>query len=438
MATTALPSSLPGTARADGVDSPLAYATVLFLGLVAGTQMVDRGLLAMLSPAIQASFGASDAWMGALHGVAGILVASLLAVPLARLADDHSRRLILLGFVGAWSALTLLAACAPNFWLFFMGRAAAGITEFALIPVVYSMIPDLVSEKRRVLANLAFAAIMAAGASAGYFFGGAILNLAVSLTAAFPDLLQPFETWRTAMFLLSLLGLPLVLLGLATMDPPRVRAAAEAVTGSLLAYARTNAALLIGLIGAAGCIAIAVQGLMPLIVMALTRRFPSDLGAIGETLGLLLLVTNFTSLAIAGTLDRVLLPYLRQMGRPLVMASGAALSVPFIAGLMAVSSAEAALWLVGGFLLTTCIANALIPTIIQDIVPGELRARAFAVYSVVISIFCAIGPVMMGALSDRVLGNDLLSAIIAIALPSLALAALGAAIGARSYPKGTS
>lgn len=430
------PSSDAGLPRT-GVDSLAAWATLLFLGLTAGVQMTDRGLLAMLSPAIQTTYQAGDGWIGALHGVAGILVASLLAVPLAKLADGHSRKAMLLGLIAVWALLTLLAAAAPNFPLFFMGRAAAGITEFALIPVVYSMIPDLVSERRRVFANLVFAAIMAAGASAGYYFGGATIQLAGHLVEAAPGLLSGVETWRIAMALLAMLGAPLFLLGLATSDPPRAMPAEAAAvsSGSLFDYARGNARVLVLLILAAGGVAVAVQGLMPLIVMALTRRFQTDLGPVGESLGLLLLATNLSSLVIAGAIDRVLLPRIQQRGRPLVMAVGALAAAPFVLLMLTASSGNLALVLIGGFLLTTCIANALIPTIIQDIVPNQLRARAFAVYSLIISIFCAAGPVLMGTLSDIALNKDLLTAIVTVAAPSLLIAATCAAIATRTYPK---
>lgn len=55
-------------------------ATVVFLGVTAGVQMSDRGLQSILSPAIRETFGVGDAVIGALHGIAGILIASALAI----------------------------------------------------------------------------------------------------------------------------------------------------------------------------------------------------------------------------------------------------------------------------------------------------------------------------------------------------------------------
>ncbi|MBN9402198.1 MAG: hypothetical protein J0I30_05200, partial [Burkholderiales bacterium] len=49
--------------------------TVAFLGIAAGLQMADVGLQAVSLSAIQKSFGVGDAALGALQGLAGILIA---------------------------------------------------------------------------------------------------------------------------------------------------------------------------------------------------------------------------------------------------------------------------------------------------------------------------------------------------------------------------
>jgi MFS family permease len=142
--------SAPGTSW-----SLSALFTVGFLGVTAGVQMSDRGLQSILLSAIQDTFEVGDATIGALQGLAGVLVASAIAVPIARLADRMSRKRVLLGLVAGWTALMVLSALAPNFPLFFIGRAASGVTEFAMIPIVYSMIPDLAPERHRVAATMA-------------------------------------------------------------------------------------------------------------------------------------------------------------------------------------------------------------------------------------------------------------------------------------------
>lgn len=417
-------------------DSPAALLTILYLGLAAGVQMTDRGLLAILSPAIQRSFDTGDAALGALHGVAGILAASALAIPLARLADRHSRKAVLLAFIGAWAALTALGALATWFPLFFLGRAAAGVTEFALIPVIYSLLPDLVGPRRRVAANLTFAALMAVGAAAGYALGGVLLGWAEALRGAWPVPFGGLEPWRLAMLIAAAAGLPLLLLGLATVDPPRRHAAAAVASATALTlpgHLRRRGDVILLLVLAAGGVAVAVMGLMPLLALALTRRFTFELRALGDWLGIIVLATSLASLGVTGLLDRMLPDAWRVRGRPVTMAAGAALAWPCVLALPWARSVEDVLVLVTGFLLATCIANAYIPTMVQDLVPDALRARGFAFYSLIIASFSALGPVLMGAVSDHLTGRDLLGAMTWVAGPSLALSVICATLSVRRY-----
>jgi MFS family permease len=402
--------------------SPVALFTIAFLGVTAGVQMSDRGLQAVLLQSIQKSFSVSDTTIGALQGLAGVLVGSAIAVPLARLADRISRKRLLLGLIITWAALMALSALAPDFPLFFVGRAASGVTEFAMIPIVYSMIPDLAPERYRVAANLSFAALMATGASAGYYFGAPIVAVAHTLIPL------TIEAWRKAMLFLSFAGLPLFLLGLLTQDPPRRIAAADVATTASLGLFLRERWRAIGLfLGVAGSLMIAVQALNPLIALALERRFGANLRVIGEALGWVTLATSIGCLPVAGLLDRVLRRRLGMAARPFIMGIGALAAIPFAAMLATAGDVHHALVAVGLFLFLTCTANALVPTMLQDLTPASLRARSFAIWSFVVSIFCAIGPLVAGTVSDLVLNGRLIAAIAVTAVPALILSTACAA-----------
>lgn len=411
-------------------DEPLpvaGFAAVAFLGMTAGVQMSDRGLQAILSPAIRETFQVGDAIMGSLHGIAGILVASALALPLAKLADHYSRKTILIALILSWASLTALSGLAPNFPLFFAGRAASGITEFAMIPIVYSLIPDLVGERWRLEANLAFAALMATGASLGFYLGGALLAAASGLDLSAVN--GPQEGWRICLLLLSLAGLPLAALGLLVRDPPR-GAAAEATedNASLLQFVIARRREVLLFVGAAGGLAVAVQALTPMAAMAIVRRFSADLETVGHGLGTVTLITSLGALPLVGLLDRALRNRLGHRSRPAIMMAAALVAIPCAMALASAGSTNGALILVGAFLAATCLGNALIPTMLQDLAPAALRARAFATYSFLIAGFCAIGPVLSGLISDHVTKGDLLTAVAFASAPALALASLCAGL----------
>ncbi len=407
------------------VWSARALFTVVFLGVTAGVQMADFGLQAISLAAIQKTFGVGDAMLGALQGLAGLLVASALAIPLARFADRYSRKRVLLCLILASTLMMVLSALAPNFPLFFLGRSAAGITEFAMVPLVYSMIPDLAPERHRVAANLSFAALMAAGASAGFYFSGNILAAAGSW------LTLDIEPWRKGFLLLSLAGLPLLLLGSWTLDPPRrgaPLAASGAIEGESLPQflSRRREAVLL-FVGVAGCLLVAVQALNQLVALALQRHYGAEPGRIGQALGLIVLLTSVGCLPVAGALDRALGRRYGQAVRPFIMGACVLLAVPVLLLLNVAPSLNQALLAVGAYLFVTCTANALVPTTLQDLAPPHLRARSFAIWSFVVSVFSASGPLLAGSLSDHVFGSRLLQAIVATAIPALLVSACCAA-----------
>jgi MFS family permease len=410
----------PGDARFAG------FATVAFLGVTAGVQMSDRGLQSVLSPEIRATFGVGDAAMGWVFGVAGILIASGLALPLAKLADRYSRKAILIGLILAWMIFTALGGVAATFPLFFAGRAATGVAEFAMIPIVYSLIPDLVAERWRIAANLTFAALMATGASAGFYFGGVLLHLAGHVDLAAIGATSP---WRVATVLLSAAGIPLTLVALLLRDPPRgAQASEDAARTSLTDFVVARRREVLLFLGAAGGLAVAVQALTPMAAMAIVRRYHADLEVVGHGLGIVTLITSLATLPIAGVLDKALDARFGRGSRPAIMAGAAVLAAPCAAALAFAATADDAIALIGGFLAFTCLANALIPTMLQDLAPVELRARAFAAYSFLIAAFCAVGPVLSGELSDRFTRGDLTLAIALATTPALLLAAACAAV----------
>ncbi len=406
----------PGNAPARW--SPRALFTVAFLGITCGTQMSDMGLQSLSLSAIQKSFDVSDSMLGALQGLAGILVGSAVAIPLSRFADRFSRKLVLLCLIIASTAMMVLSAFAPNFPLFFIGRSAGGITEFAMIPLVYSMIPDLAPQRDRVLANLSFAALMAVGSSIGFYFASTIIATA---DAFFPFAMEP---WRKGFLFISMAGLPLFLMCLLTIDPPRHVTAVDIDTRPSLTHFLRERWQAVGLfVGVAGCLLIAVQALNQLISLALERRFDASIETLGSAMGTIVLATSVGCLPVAGLIDRMLGRRLGIAARPLIMGLMAAAAIPFAAALSYVGTVDQALIATGLFLFATCTANALVPTMLQDLTPATLRARSFAIWSFVVSLFSASGPLIAGNLSDHLLSNHLLNAITLTAIPALALSA---------------
>ena len=393
--------------------------TVAFLGATAGVQMSDMGLQAISLSAIQQTFEISDTTVGSLQGLAGVLVGSALAIPLARFADHFSRKRLLLWLIVASTAMMVLSALAPTFPLFFLGRSAAGITEFAMVPLVYSMIPDIAPERHRVAANLSFAGLMAVGASGGFYFAGPLISAASELS---PFALEP---WRNAFLMLSLAGLPLLLLGQLTTDPPRRTTREDQETeGSLSLFLTRKWKTIAAFVGAAGFLVIGVQAINYLIALALERRFSASPAHIGEVMGVIVLLTTVGCLPFAGLLDRLLAGRLSRAARPGIMAVCTLIATPLVLLMAGAGALQYAFIALGVVLYLSNTANALVPTMIQDLAPATLRARSFAIWSFTVSVFGASGPLVAGLLSDHMFDGDMLNAITLTAVPAMAISVL--------------
>src|SRR3546814_1220165 len=129
-----------------------------------------------------------------------------------------------------------------------------------------------------------------------------------------------------------------------------------------------------------------------LISLALERKYDAIPGDIGQAMGLIVLITAVGCLPVAGLLDRMLAPRLGRSVRPLLMGLCALIAAPLVLLLATVGTLNHAFVVVGATLFVASTANALVPTMLQDLTPSFLRARNFAFWSFVVSVFGSAGP----------------------------------------------
>jgi hypothetical protein len=191
-------------------EKPSRYVAVLFI--VSTVSLMDRHILAILLEPIKRELGASDTEMGLLTGFAFVLFFALASVPIARLADRHSRRNIIAVALAFWSVMTMLSGFVATFLQLAAARIGLGISEAAATPASASMLSDLFPKERRTtpLALLAVAAPV--GTMLAFTIGG-IVNAAVG--------------WRMTFVALGAPGLLLTVVMLLTIREPR-RGATEA------------------------------------------------------------------------------------------------------------------------------------------------------------------------------------------------------------------
>lgn len=135
------------------ITSRQANYALLLLTLSYALNLIDRQIMSVLIEPIKLEFGASDLQMGLLSGLAFALFYITLSIPIARLADIHSRRNILAISCGLWSAMTVLCGTASNYWQLALARLGVGVGEAGGGPPALSMIADYYPPERRSFAT---------------------------------------------------------------------------------------------------------------------------------------------------------------------------------------------------------------------------------------------------------------------------------------------
>src|SRR5262249_19654913 len=115
---------------------------VFVIALTLMINFLDRGVLPLLAPSIQADLHLSDSAMGYVMGFAFTIFYAILGLPVARLVDRGTRKLIYSAGLSIFAAVLLTTAFARNFWQLFATRVAMGVGETTSGPSAYSLLPD--------------------------------------------------------------------------------------------------------------------------------------------------------------------------------------------------------------------------------------------------------------------------------------------------------
>jgi len=123
---------------------------VLFLlTLVYGFNFIDRQIVGILAPFIQADLGITNTQLGLLLGFAFGLFYTLVSIPIAYFADRMNRVGIVTISLAVWSGFTALTGLAQNFMHIFLARMGVGVGEAGGSPPSHSIISDLYGKEKR-------------------------------------------------------------------------------------------------------------------------------------------------------------------------------------------------------------------------------------------------------------------------------------------------
>src|SRR5215211_5653574 len=159
---------------ARGLRSPNLVLALLLLAYI--FNFLDRQILGILAGPIIADLKLSDAEFGAIAGLAFAILYSVLAVPLAMLADRTSRSRVIAGALVVWSGFTALCGTATSFAQLFLFRLGVGIGEAGGVAPSYALIADYYPPERRARALAIFSLGIPLGLAGGTLIGAYVAH----------------------------------------------------------------------------------------------------------------------------------------------------------------------------------------------------------------------------------------------------------------------
>lgn len=193
----------PGTAAASVAYRRYVLGLLMAVGLF---NYIDRLCISILIVPIREELGLSDTQIGVLTGLAFSLVYTLMAVPIARLADLGSRKLVIVGSLAVWSLMTAACGFATSFLVLVVLRMGVAIGEAGCVPATQALISDYYPPTERARAIATWQLMFPVGTLIGIAGSG---WLAEALG------------WRQTFFVLGAVGLGLAPFVLLTLREPR-------------------------------------------------------------------------------------------------------------------------------------------------------------------------------------------------------------------------
>jgi len=205
---------------------------VAIFALALMVNFLDRGIVGLLVQPIKRDLQLSDFRISLIIGFAFVCMYVILGLPIARMVDSRSRRLILTCGITAWSIATTLCGLAQNFWQLFLARIGVGAGESCSGPATFSMMADLFPPRKlpRAIAVLNFGFI--AGTGMSLLAGGA----AIAWISSWPSISLPvigeLYDWQMVFIVVGLPGFIVAALMMTVKEPIRRGIAAVAPAGS--------------------------------------------------------------------------------------------------------------------------------------------------------------------------------------------------------------
>jgi MFS family permease len=348
------------------------------LALINFVNFADRSVIFPLFPLLRQQMSLTDGQLGSL--ITGLLVVLALAsIPCGLFADRFSRRQIIVGGVLFWSIATIACGFASSFLLLLISRSLIGVGEAAYAPAAQSMISDSFPYQRRAMAQSIFAIGMLLGGAAGQAFGA---------------IMGEVHGWKFTFIVVGLVCMIPALFVFKLPEPPR-----RPRSGVLPIFTLLRVPAFIAMIVAGTCITFASVSILAWGIDFAVSYKAFSLREASVSLAAVALLSLLLGVLSGGYLaDRLHRKY--PYGRIIVIAAAFLFAAPFV--LLAIQTDEKWVFLtalfIGGYFMSWY--HGPVTAVLHDLTPQSAHATAIGVYMFVTQFVGAVGPHLIGRISD--------------------------------------
>jgi MFS family permease len=334
---------------------------------------------------------------------------------MGRLADQYSRKYIILIGLMIWSLMTVASGFAASFAFLITARLFVGLSQAALSPAVYSLLADYFEAHKRATVFSVYASGIFVGVGLSFLVGGSVAEA---------------YDWRVALKSVGAPGLILAIIGfMAIKEPDRSLTSQQRASFSqVLRYIIRKRTVQFHLLGFS-FLALSGYTILAFISTVLNDVFeaPNLISKYGWFMLLTGLSVNLSGW-MADKLARKFGPEHR-----FVMGIFAALAgLPFYYFGFFAGQAATAFLLIGVGNVLSSSYNGVAAALIQDFVGSDKRGMAGAVYLFVVSIVgFGIGPPITGWLIDHYMAAN--QALMLVFTVCGVLASISFIMAMRSY-----
>lgn len=379
---------------------------------------VDRQILVLLVQPIKADLQISDTQMGLLLGFAFVMFYAFLSIPIARLADVHSRRLIIGCGVAVWSVMTAMCGIAHNYWQLFIARMGVGAGEACNGPATFSIVADSFPPEKLAKATSVISSGFYIGSGAALIVGGAIIEAVTKLPNFVLPVIGEIRPWQATFLIVGLPGVLVAALMTTVHEPARrgmIQQSANTPTGrrqslplrDILQWLRNDWKTYLPMYGGMALRALTGLGSSVWLPTFFIRTYGWSTAEVGLALGSIMLICSPAGLVTGGIIAEKLVNRGYDDANMRVALISTIISVPLsvLFPLMPGPYLALAVYAVNNFLVS--LSPGPQNAALQTVTPNQIRAQATAMYLFLFNLIgFGLGPLVIAAFTDYLFHSE--------------------------------